>query len=68
MVNATYPTHGTGNYGHSHQFANAVSPIYANSGYLPSKDYWRLGSIFGAIFLIAFVLMDVPWATLLWSN
>jgi L-tartrate/succinate antiporter len=29
-------------------FADAASPIYANSGYLPAKDYWRLGAIFGA--------------------
>jgi len=32
-------------------FADAASPIYANSGYLPAGDYWRLGMIFGAIFL-----------------
>ena len=27
-------------------FMDAASPIYANSGYLPPKDYWRLGTIF----------------------
>jgi len=47
-------------------FADAASPIYANSGYLPAKDYWRLGSIFGAIFLIFFLAVGVPWASLLW--
>jgi len=47
-------------------FADAASPIYANSGYLPAKDYWRLGSIFGAIFLIVFLAIGVPWASLLW--
>ena len=40
--------------------------IYANSGYLPSKDYWRLGTIFGAIFLVTFLAIGVPWASLLW--
>ena len=49
-------------------FANAVSPVYANSGYLPSKDYWRLGAVFGSIFIITFLLIDVPWATVLWSK
>jgi di/tricarboxylate transporter len=29
-------------------FADAASPIYANSGYLLAEDYWRLGAIFGA--------------------
>src|SRR5260370_3067163 len=48
-------------------FADAASPIYANSGYLPAKDYWRLGTIFGAIFLIVFLGIGVPWASLLWK-
>jgi L-tartrate/succinate antiporter len=49
-------------------FADATSPIYANSGYLPAKDYWRLGTIFGAIFLILFLGISVPWASLLWGK
>ena len=48
-------------------FADAASPIYANSGFLPAKDYWRLGTIFGAIFLFVFLIIDVPWAILLWG-
>jgi len=46
-------------------FADAASPIYANSGYLPAKDYWRLGTIFGANFLVFFLCIGVPWASLL---
>src|ERR1700739_1450769 len=49
-------------------FADAASPIYANSGYLPAKDYWRLGTIFGAIFLILSLGIGVPWASLLWGK
>jgi L-tartrate/succinate antiporter len=49
-------------------FADAASPIYANSGFLPAKDYWRLGTIFGAIFLIVFLSIGVPWASLLWGS
>jgi L-tartrate/succinate antiporter len=49
-------------------FADAASPIYANSGYLPAKDYWRLGTIFGAIFLLLFLGIAVPWASLLWGK
>lgn len=36
-------------------FASAVSPVYANSGYLPARDYWRLGAAFGAVFLLVFL-------------
>jgi hypothetical protein len=43
-------------------FADAASPIYANSGYPPAGDYWRLGVIFGAIFLGVLLLLGVPWA------
>ena len=49
-------------------FASAANPIYANSGYLPPKDYWRLGTIFGAIFLTLFLCIAVPWASLLWGK
>lgn len=49
-------------------FADAASPVYANSGYLPAKDYWRLGTIFGAIFLLLFLGIGVPWASLLWNK
>ena len=49
-------------------FADAASPIYANSGYLPAKDYWRLGTIFGAVYLIVFLAIGVPWGSLLWGR
>ena len=49
-------------------FADAASPIYANSGYLPAKDYWRLGTIFGVLFLTLFLGIGVPWASLLWRK
>lgn len=49
-------------------FADAASPIYANSGYLPAKDYWRLGTTFGAIFLLMFLGIGVPWAAFLWGK
>ena len=42
-------------------YATGPSPVYYGSGYLPSRDYWRLGAIFGAIFLAVFLLIGVPW-------
>jgi len=36
------------------------SPVYAGSGYLPGRDFWRLGAIFGAYFTAVFLLVGVP--------
>jgi L-tartrate/succinate antiporter len=41
------------------------SPIYYGSGYLPARDYWRLGGIFGLIFFAVFLTVGVPWVLLI---
>ena len=46
-------------------YGTGPSPIYYGSGYLPTKDYWRLGTIFGAIFLAALLLIGYPWMLML---
>ncbi|EFL51557.1 anion transporter [Solidesulfovibrio fructosivorans JJ]] len=42
-------------------FATGPSPIYYGSGYIPAKDFWRLGFIFGLIFLGVFLAVGIPW-------
>src|SRR6516162_9778836 len=42
-------------------YGTGPSPVYYGSGYLPASDYWRLGAIFGLIFLAVFMLITVPW-------
>ncbi|MGB8871757.1 MAG: anion permease [Desulfobaccales bacterium] len=42
-------------------YATGPSPIYYGSGYIPPKDFWRLGLIFGLIFLVVFLVVDVPY-------
>jgi L-tartrate/succinate antiporter len=42
-------------------YATGPSPIYFGSGYLPARDYWRLGAIFGAVFLAVLLAVGVPW-------
>ncbi|HBQ78370.1 MAG TPA: anion permease [Erwinia persicina] len=46
-------------------YGTGPSPIYYGSGYLPTKDYWRLGTIFGAIFLCALMLIGYPWMVMM---
>ena len=42
-------------------YATGPSPVYYGSGYLPTKDYWRLGAVFGVLFIAAMLLVGVPW-------
>jgi L-tartrate/succinate antiporter len=46
-------------------YATGPSPVYYGSGYLPSRDYWRLGAIFGALFLAAMLVIGIPWVLLI---
>ncbi|PIJ50908.1 anion permease [Erwinia sp. OLTSP20] len=46
-------------------YGTGPSPIYYGSGYLPTKDYWRLGTIFGAIFLVALMVIAYPWMVMM---
>ena len=42
-------------------YAAGPSPVYLGSGYIPAKQFWKLGAIFGAIFLFALLVIAVPW-------
>lgn len=46
-------------------YGTGPSPIYYGSGYLPTADYWRLGTIFGVFFLIALMLIAYPWMVMI---
>jgi L-tartrate/succinate antiporter len=40
-------------------YATGPSPIYYGSGFIPPADYWRLGAMFGAIFLMALLMIGM---------
>jgi L-tartrate/succinate antiporter len=42
-------------------YATGPSPVYYGSGYVPAKDYWQLGAIFGVLFIAALLAIGVPW-------
>jgi L-tartrate/succinate antiporter len=42
-------------------FATGPSPVYAGSGYIPAKDFWRLGAIFGVIYFAVFLFVAFFW-------
>ena len=39
--------------------------MYYGSGYLPSKDFWRLGAIFGVLFIVAMLVLGLPWLAII---
>jgi L-tartrate/succinate antiporter len=41
-------------------YATGPAPVYYSSGYFTRKDFWRLGLVFGVIFLGALLLIGVP--------
>ncbi len=42
-------------------YATGPAPIYFGSGYITRKEFWTLGSIFGAIYLLALLAVGVPY-------
>jgi L-tartrate/succinate antiporter len=48
-------------------YATGPAPIYYGSGYISRKDFWTLGLVFGAIFLLALLIIGVPYLTALYS-
>jgi L-tartrate/succinate antiporter len=46
-------------------YASGPSSVYYGSGFLPSADFWRLGAIFGVIFIAVLLLIGLPWILML---
>jgi di/tricarboxylate transporter len=42
-------------------YATGPAPVYFASGYVSRHDFWRLGLIFGLIFLAALLAIGVPY-------
>lgn len=42
-------------------YGTGHSPLWFGSGYIPSADFWRLGAIFGIIYMILFLVIGLPW-------
>ena len=40
-------------------YAGGPNPVYYGSGYLPAKDFWRLGAVFGLIFFSAWLSFGI---------
>ena len=45
-------------------YGTAPNLIYCGSGYLPARDFWRLGAIFGLIYFGLLLAVGAPWVLL----
>ena len=43
-------------------YASGPAPIWYSSGYIPTKDFWRLGAIMGALYLAVLLGVGLPFA------
>ena len=41
-------------------YATGPGPVYYGAGYIPNKDFWRLGFIFGLIFIVGLLAINGP--------
>ncbi len=41
-------------------YATTSGPVYLASGYISSAEFWRLGALFGVIFLVALLALSGP--------
>jgi L-tartrate/succinate antiporter len=42
-------------------YATGPAPVWFSAGYIGPKDFWRLGAIMGAIYLVALLAIELPY-------
>lgn len=42
-------------------YATGPAPVYYGSGYISRADFWRLGAIFGVIYIAVLVVIGIPY-------
>jgi L-tartrate/succinate antiporter len=47
-------------------YATGSAPLYYGSGYISRRDFWLLGLLFGGLYLLAIVTIEVPYLMLLY--
>jgi L-tartrate/succinate antiporter len=41
-------------------YATGPAPVYFGAGYIEGKDFWRLGAIFGVLFIVGLLTLSAP--------
>lgn len=48
-------------------YGTGHSPVWFGSGYIKGPDFWRLGAIFGLIYLGVFIFIGIPWIKMVFN-
>jgi L-tartrate/succinate antiporter len=44
-------------------YATGPAPLYYGCGFITRKDFWRLGFIFGMLYIVLLLAIGIPWLT-----
>jgi L-tartrate/succinate antiporter len=42
-------------------YATGPAPVWFNAGYIAPRDFWKLGAIMGAVYLLALLAIELPY-------
>lgn len=42
-------------------YGTGPSPVYYGSGFIPGGTWWRLGALFGGLYLVVWLVLGLPW-------
>jgi anion transporter len=45
-------------------YATGPSPIWYGFGYIKTGTFWKLGALFGALFILVLIIVGIPWIKL----
>ena len=53
--------YGLGLMGVISPYATGAAPMYFGSGFITRRDFWKFGSIFGAVYFVGLLVVVLPW-------
>ncbi|MFM2481648.1 anion permease [Celerinatantimonas sp. YJH-8] len=48
-------------------YGTGPSPVYYGSGFIPGSTWWKLGAVFGLLYLVVWLGLGLPWLEIVFS-
>ena len=42
-------------------YATGPGPVWFSAGYIPTRDFWKLGGLMGAMYLLGLLAIELPF-------